>query len=766
MDVVNSPLRVDAPAVASGRSSPFANLPIRAKLIVTFLLITAISAGVITYFSARTVSDQLTAEVGASLKNTATQSGLAVGDFLNRQVGQLSAFSLSKIVQDEVEKANAAYPAGADVQATIEGIDKQWIAAQGGDPLIRDRLTSPVASELQEYRSSFPDNVEVFVTDKYGALVAATNRTSDYYQADEDWWKRAWNNGQGGTYIGQPTFDESARVLSLTIAIPLYGHGSQEVIGILRSTFRLDQIIKQLDNVRIGATGQARLFLTEAQYLAPDQKTVEFDPQQLSLILAAPGNMIETSYLNAPSLVSSAPVTTIDKQAAIAELGWNVLVNQSRDESLAPVSAVQQTILLTSLATLLLASLLALLLAQSISAPLKRLTNNAQRIAAGDLDLRLGFRRRDEIGQLGASFDSMAESLQQQIASEQAAREEAEYLQGVEAKNRQTLEQAVTEYLGFVQHVARGDLSQRLAANYDGALGQLASGLNGMVASLHTITAQVQEGTNAIAAAVAQISAATAEQAASSAEQSAAITETATAVEEVKTIALQTAEQANHVAASSQSAMLVARDGNQMVAEAVTSMGLIRQQVGQIAHTINGLSGHMRSISTIITSVSELADQINNLARNAAIESTRSGQQDKDLDGLARLVRDLAEQARTATSQVRQILIEIQRSSKAAAEVTEEGTRQVESGTRLITQAGEVIFQIANEMEKGAQSNVQMAAASHQQMLGMEQIGQAMVAIQQATGQALVGTRQAEQAAQDLQNLAHSLQQAITVYRL
>lgn len=766
MDVVNSPPRADAPALASGRSSPLANLPIRAKLIATFLLITAISAGVITYFSARTVSDQLTAEVGASLKNTATQSGLAVGDFLNRQVGQLAAFGLSKIVQDEVEKANAAYPAGADVQATIEGIDKQWIEAQNGDPLIRDRLTSPVAGELQEYRSSFPDNVEVFVTDKYGALVAASNRTSDYYQADEDWWKRAWNNGQGGTYIGQPTFDESARVLSLTIAIPLYGHGSQEVIGILRSTFRLDQIIKQLDSVRIGATGQARLFLTEAQYLTPDQKTVEFDPQQLSLILAAPGNMIETAYLEAPSLVSSAPVTTIDKQPAIAGLGWNVLVNQRRDESLAPVSAVQQTILVTSLATLLLASLLALVLAQSISAPLKRLTSNAQRIAAGDLDLRLGFKRRDEIGQLGASFDSMAESLQQQIASEQAAREEAEYLQGVEARNRQTLEQAVGEYLGFVQQVARGDLSQRLAASYDGALGQLASGLNGMVASLHAITAQVQEGTNAIAAAVAQISAATAEQAASSAEQSAAITETATAVEEVKTIALQTAEQANQVAASSQTALAVARDGNQMVAEAVTSMGMIRQQVGQIAHTINGLSGHMRSISTIITSVSELADQINNLARNAAIESTRSGQHDKDLDGLARLVRDLAEQARTATSQVRQILIEIQRSGKAAAEVTEEGTRQVESGTRLITQAGEVIYQIAGEMEKGAQSNVQMAAASHQQMLGMEQIGQAMVAIQQATGQALVGTRQAEQAAQDLQNLAHSLQQAITVYRL
>jgi NO-binding membrane sensor protein with MHYT domain len=339
-------------------------------------------------------------------------------------------------------------------------------------------------------------------------------------------------------------------------------------------------------------------------------------------------------------------------------------------------------------------------------------------------------------------------------------------LQEAEAGRRRLLEQAVGEYLGFAQQVAQGDLSQRIEVQYEGALGHLGQGLNSMVASLHNITCQVQEGTNAIAAAVAQISAATTEQAASSAQQSAAITETATAIEQVKVIALQTANQATQVAQNSQSALEVARQSDQTVTETVGSMSQIHQQVGNIAQTIHSLSDQTRSIGTIITSVSELADQINHLALNAAIETTRSGDQDRDIAALARLVRDLGSQAKDATKQVRLILSEIQRSAKAAVEVTDEGSRQVDSGVQLVTATGMMIHQIAEEVEKGAQANVQMAAAAQQQTLGMQQIAQAMTSIQQAMRQTLLGTRQAEQAAQGLHTLAQSLQQAIAVYQL
>ena len=61
----------------------------------------------------------------------------------------------------------------------------------------------------------------MFVTDKYGALVASTNRTSDYYQADEDWWQAAYNNGEGAIYFGQPEFDESSQSFGIIMAVPI-----------------------------------------------------------------------------------------------------------------------------------------------------------------------------------------------------------------------------------------------------------------------------------------------------------------------------------------------------------------------------------------------------------------------------------------------------------------------------------------------------------------------------------------------------------------
>jgi methyl-accepting chemotaxis protein len=115
---------------------------------------------------------------------------------------------------------------------------------------------------------------------------------------------------------------------------------------------------------------------------------------------------------------------------------------------------------------------------------------------------------------------------------------------------------------------------------------------------------------------------------------------------------------------------------------------------------------------------------------------------------------------------VQDILGEIQRATNTAVMVTEEGTKGVETGVVLTKEAGQVIEQIAAEVESGAQSNAQMATASYQQTTGMEQIGQAMRSIQQATNQALASTRQAENVARNLHTLSESLQDAIAAYKL
>jgi hypothetical protein len=217
---------IETPARSHNPLQLFANRSLRAKLILAFLAITALSVGGVSFFTNRATQDTLTTQVSANLHGLAETRAQTVGNLIDKQVDLLESFGLSKVVQDGVEAVFAGYTGDpAAIRAGIEKLDKQWVAAADTDPLIQTHLNSEIASELKEYRDTFPDNVEVVVTDKFGALVAATDRTSDYNQAGAEWWRGAYNNGQGDTYIGQPQFDERSKTTSIVIALPLVQRG-------------------------------------------------------------------------------------------------------------------------------------------------------------------------------------------------------------------------------------------------------------------------------------------------------------------------------------------------------------------------------------------------------------------------------------------------------------------------------------------------------------------------------------------------------------
>ena len=283
-----------------------------------------------------------------------------------------------------------------------------------------------------------------------------------------------------------------------------------------------------------------------------------------------------------------------------------------------------------------------------------------------------------------------------------------------------------------------------------------------MVGKLEELLAAVSTTTNALASTSSELLAGTMQQSASAQEQAAAVTETVTTVDEVQRTAEQAALRAKAVAESAQRAAAVGVTGRQAVDESVAAMATVKEQTESIAESILVLAERAQAIGEIIASVNDVAEQTNLLALNAGIEAARAGEQGAGFTVVAREIKDLADQAKKATTQVRQILGEIQKATNSAAIVTEEGTRTVNTTIKTITRAGEIIRVLAANSEEATTAANQITASAAQQATGMSQVQQAMRDISLASNQGAAATKQAEQAAQDLNALGARLKQLLT----
>jgi methyl-accepting chemotaxis protein len=374
-----------------------------------------------------------------------------------------------------------------------------------------------------------------------------------------------------------------------------------------------------------------------------------------------------------------------------------------------------------------------LLLSKMIAKPLGEITSAAERISTGDLSAAMHpTERRDEVGSLTNAFAVMTRYLQ--------------------------------DIAGISKQVADGNLAVTVkpVSHKD----QLGNAFAEMVASLRKINHELRDGVNVLAKSTSEILSSTTEVASGVTETTTSVSETTATVEEVKQTAQLSAEKSMAVSESAQRAVLIAQHGSAAVEKTVEGINHIRTLMESVAESVVKLSEQTLAIGEIITSVSDLAQQSNLLAVNAAIEASKAGEHGKGFSVVAQEIKALADQSKQATEQVRAILGDIQKATGASVMAAEQVSKAVDGGVKQAAESGEAIRRLAESITESANAATQIAASTQQQFVGIDQISLAMENIKQAAEQNVSGTKQAEKAAHSLNELGQKLKEMVGKYRV
>jgi putative methionine-R-sulfoxide reductase with GAF domain len=334
---------------------------------------------------------------------------------------------LDKTIQNSAQIGSRKEPLS---QGEIEQLDSQWRVADTNnddtDPLIAGVLRNHAASQLRRFQADFPQHMELFLTDRQGINLAITNPTSDYYQADEEWWQVAFRDGQ---YIGQPEYDESTKTLAIVTAVAIRDDTTGDVVGILRTTVNINSLMHTLASGQFGESGQTEVYLPDRRELAIETnedgtlsitaETSGFDINSLSQTID--DAYFETTHHESRVLASQARVTTAgdtdENTSTVSSLNWRVIVYQDLTEARQPIQAQTRNVVFLSLVIFIVATFVALGLAQIIAGPIIRLNAVAEQVTGGNLTVQAKVETGDETGTLAKTFNSMTAQLRDLIGT-------------------------------------------------------------------------------------------------------------------------------------------------------------------------------------------------------------------------------------------------------------------------------------------------------------------------------------------------------------
>jgi len=324
---------------------------------------------------------------------------------------------------------------------------------------------------------------------------------------------------------------------------------------------------------------------------------------------------------------------------------------------------------------------------------------------------------------------------------------------------------AILRLMNELQEVADGDLTVQATVSED-ITGAIADSVNYTVEELRSLVSRINATAEMVneASSKAQMTASSLQ--AASEQQSREIRETGEAV-------LRMAQQINEVSARAAESAQVARqslsaseEGSRAVDNAISGMNGIRDQIQETAKRIKRLGESSQEVGEIIELISDITEQTNVLALNAAIQAASAGEAGRGFTIVAEEVQRLAERSAGATKQIAALIRTIQTDTQDAVAAMERSTQGVVEGTQLSDEAGRALGEIGRVSTQLAELIEDFSNTTSKQAASAGTVAQSIQRILLVTEQTSEGTLQTAGSIRQLSELAQELKSSVSRFKV